>query len=248
MDTASSEENYKTMKISIETTQNVIIEYERASIGDRMLAYAIDMSILIAYELIILFLFSQLKVLDNMPLIILFSSVPFLFYDLVSEILLDGQTVGKMVRKIRIVSLEGKEPNIGHYILRWLLRPIDFWICLGGVALISMIMNKKGQRLGDLLASTCVVSTKQKTDFSATIFPEMEEEYTPSFLQADRLTDSDMRLIKAVIANHLKDGSEPPLRMMSEKVKEMLGISSDMPPLLLLQTIVKDYYYITAGY
>ena len=68
-----------------------------------------------------------------------------------------GQTVGKMVMKIRVVDEKtGKNITIEQALVRNILRIIDNQI-IGLVAVILIAVIEKKQRLGDILAKTVVV-------------------------------------------------------------------------------------------
>jgi uncharacterized RDD family membrane protein YckC len=94
-------------KLYITTTQNVPLFFTPASIGERMLGYIIDMIVKASYVISLYYLFRYLKLLDvfiNMETwgqIALFLAIysPVAFYSLVSESLMEGRTLGKMVVK-----------------------------------------------------------------------------------------------------------------------------------------------------
>ena len=97
-------------EIQIETTQNVTIEYKIGSVGDRIIATLIDLLILIGYTIALVLLISQLKLkLGIAGVIILY--IPAFFYDLLCETFLNGQSFGKKIRKIKVVKLDGSQPN-----------------------------------------------------------------------------------------------------------------------------------------
>ncbi|MCB0292299.1 MAG: RDD family protein, partial [Calditrichaeota bacterium] len=52
-------------QLKIHTTQNVAIQYEIASIGDRLLAYLIDMLLVVVYALFIIFVIAPLELLPD---------------------------------------------------------------------------------------------------------------------------------------------------------------------------------------
>ena len=92
--------------IQIETTQNVTLEYTPASVGDRILAYLIDSLIIIAWLIMFIFIGVGLGInsrSNGAPFVVLFviGFLPLMFYNLVSELLMNGQTVGKKAMSIR---------------------------------------------------------------------------------------------------------------------------------------------------
>lgn len=233
------------MKIQVETTQNVNIEYELASLGDRILAYGIDFSIIAAYELIVWQLLSALDIFNMLTQVVLMG-MPFFLYELVCEVLMNGQTFGKRVRDMKVISLTGRQPSISAYLLRWLLRPIDFGIAFGGVSVMTIVLSGKGQRLGDLVANTSVISTKQKVANTTTLFPNIDPDYTPVYMAASKLTDDDIRLIKEVLRDYHESRQSKPLQLLYTKVVEFLEIETEEKPLQFLKSVLKDYHHLTS--
>ena len=114
--------------IKITTSQNIDLEYDLASVGERILAWLLDVAVFVAYFIIIAITISAVSnlgsFLDKNPWIGVFLSVPFIFYNLVCDIWLNGQTIGKRVMKIKVISLNGEQATIGQYMIRWLFRVV----------------------------------------------------------------------------------------------------------------------------
>ncbi|MGB0522796.1 MAG: RDD family protein [Flammeovirgaceae bacterium] len=235
------------MKIQIETTQHVHIEYELASIGDRIVAYLIDFGVIVAYELVMWRILVALDLFNTVTQIVLMA-MPFFLYDLISEIALDGRSLGKIARKIKIISLNGRQPALASYLLRWLLRPIDFGVSFGGISIITMILTGKGQRLGDLVGNTAVISTQQKIKGSTTLLPQIDPDYEPTYTEVTQLTDEEIRLIREVLRDfHLSQGKQSePLLLLTNKVTDFLGIETEEKPFQFLKTVLKDYHHLTS--
>ena len=63
-----------------------------------------------------------------------------------SEWLLNGRSVGKIALGIRVVMIDGSQPGIGAYLLRWVLRIVESVGFLGGVVpIITVAANGRGQ-------------------------------------------------------------------------------------------------------
>ena len=236
-------------KIQIETTQNVTIDYDVASIGDRILAALIDYLIIFGYVIAILIVASILE--NSFPRSIAFWVIiylPIFFYDLVFELFLDGQSVGKKFRKIKVVKLDGSQPSFINYFLRWIIRPIDVTFTYGTVAMITMFINGKGQRLGDLAANTSIIKLKKDLVLEDTIFRKVEETYEVQFPEAANLSDYDIGIIQEVleqlgkITDHIV--YEEILIKTRNEITHKMGISSGIKPLSFLYTVMKDYNYI----
>lgn len=74
-----------------------------------------------------------------------------------------GQTIGKRILKIKVVSNNLKPCGIGQAFVRYFFGFFDL-IFLSGI--IISIINKKNKRIGDLVANTIVIQIKKTTDYS----------------------------------------------------------------------------------
>lgn len=133
--------------ISITTSQNIELEYELGSLGDRIMGRILDFLVLISYVLILFAIigFGNFeKFLDNNTwFIIIFIGIPIVFYDLLSEMFLNGQSLGKKIMGIKIIALNGEQASFGQYLIRWLFRLVDFSISGSLVALIMVAVTEK---------------------------------------------------------------------------------------------------------
>lgn len=226
--------------IRVRTAQNVFIEYPVASLGDRMLAFFIDAIILTAYNFLCYFILDEYSLSTTVSVLVV--TVPFLLYHPLFEILMNGQTPGKRQMRIKVVSLDGSSPTIGAYLMRWLFRLIEVFALRGALAIVTIAASGKGQRLGDIAAGTSVVKLVPPGAASSdNVFTSAEEGYEPSFPQAAQLNDRDISTIYDALAVSRDTGNGTPANMLTEKVKSVLGIESDLPPIKFLYTIIKDH-------
>jgi uncharacterized RDD family membrane protein YckC len=242
--------------ITVHTSQNIDIDYEVASLGDRILAYLIDGGIFfLVYILGIIIYFSSQGsgaavngVLVASLLIIYFAL--FVFYDLICELFLNGQSIGKRLMKIKVISLDGSQPTIGQYLLRWLFRIVDFTFTSGLCALISTAVSENKQRVGDMVAGTTLIKTVPRTKADHIAFTPVLENYEPTYPQVNQLNDRDIELIHEVIHTYMQTGNTTVVYNMAEKVREHLNVAprEDIDSLQFLQLIIKDYNYtLSAG-
>ena len=232
--------------ISVQTTQNVFIHHPVASVGDRILAYILDRIIVIAYVVAIIGLFINIEVNAVWPWIV-FLAGPWLFYHLLFEIFMNGQSPGKRVMNIQVVRLDGTQASVGDYILRWAFSLIDFYVLSGALAVIVIAAGGKGQRIGDMVAGTTVVKLVEPQQITANkIFITPEETYVPTFPQVTQLESRDIELIQRALDALTQFENEQPVLLVTEKIKSMLGIQTDLPPAEFLYTVVKDFNHITA--
>jgi len=150
--------------IRIVTPENIAFTYQLASIWQRLWAYFVDMMVLAFVELLIgimlMFMAGFLYFPGGLAIAIMFVSTFFLYWFLGAffETVWHGQTPGKRLLGIRVVSTEGQPINSFQAVIRNLLRIADLQpITCGGVAFIVMMCNKRFQRFGDLVCGTMVI-------------------------------------------------------------------------------------------
>lgn len=227
-------------QVHLDTAQNVAIDMEVAGIGDRVLAAMVDYFVLACYLVFLSALSSTLGV----RAIFLVGLVPFLTYFLLMEVFFDGQSIGKRLLHIRVVRIDGGAPTLGGYLLRWLLRFLDVELSSGMVGVVTILVNGKGQRLGDLAAGTTVVRVRPRVHLRDTLLARIEPDYTPVF-DVSPLSEEDLATVRAVYNTLLRDGrSRATLRIAARTkaaLEKKLGITSDLPPAAFLQTVLKDY-------
>lgn len=217
------------------------VEYAIASVGDRILAYLVDGAVLVAWFILVGIIISAVgSASEAIWMFLLFLPVP--FYHLVSEIFMNGQSLGKKALDIKVIKMAGHAPTIGDYLLRWILRIIDSGI----VAVIVIAINGKGQRLGDLAAGTTVIKTVQvrrRQPFQV----KLEEDYEIQFPQVANLTDKDMALMRQLLAKAVEHRNEVLLQRIAERAKEVMGVQTDLSDREFLKTLIKDYQHLMAG-
>lgn len=182
--------------VPISTTQNIDLEYKIAGVGDRILAFAFDMLVLASW--FILWGVLLVRPLGFKPWQLVFVLPPML-YSLLTELLLGGQTFGKMLLKIKVTPLDGSELSLGTCLIRWMLRIIDIWIMWGTIAIISILVSKKAQRLGDMATNTTAVKISNKNLFHETTYTEVPQDYTTVYPQSVNICDEDAATIKEVL-------------------------------------------------
>lgn len=242
-------------ELTINTTQNVNINFEAASVGERILAYLVDFLIKTAYIIVIAYFVFNLmglsEVMDDMDqwsaiaIIVLFL-LPYMFYSLVFESILEGQTLGKRLLKIKVVKIDGYQASFGDYLIRWILRIIDISISSGVVGLIAMIVNSKTQRLGDISAGTAVITLKNKVTINSTILEDIGDAYVPIYPLVIKLSDNDVRIIKETLNNALAKNDLDVIVKLKDKIEAVTGIKNQSGKSEdFIKTVIKDYNYYT---
>ncbi|MFD0939960.1 RDD family protein [Pedobacter boryungensis] len=237
--------------VKVNTSQHIDIDYPVAGLGERFAGWLIDMGLFIAIFLIFLILFSMTGLsgsglFDTIMLIIY--GVGYVFYDLLCEVFMNGQSIGKRLVKIKVISLNGAQASLGQYFIRWVFRIVDFpltsWV--GGLICVAVTENK--QRIGDIVAGTTLIKTVPRTQFQHIAFHPVAEEYNPVFDGVNQMTDRDIELVHEVLNTYYKTRNHDLIYHMAAKVSAHLGITvpSGMNELEFLSTVLMDYNQLTS--
>ncbi|MFS4416802.1 RDD family protein [Maribacter sp. 2307ULW6-5] len=233
-------------QFQIETAQNVGISQNAAHLGDRMLAFLIDTLVIVIYYVLAFWLLVLLNVdpADQWALSLVMLLPGFLYY-LLLESLMDGQTLGKQAMQLRVVKLDGSKPSFASYFIRWMLRLLDVSISSGGVAVFTILLSGKGQRVGDIAAGTTVISEKKRIFLKDTLWRQLPEDYSPRFPQVTIFSDREMQTIKEVYEKARGKGDHKVVLSLSNKIVGLMDVKTDLKPMELVDAVISDYCYYT---
>ncbi|MFN4197881.1 MAG: RDD family protein [Flavobacterium sp.] len=245
-------------ELSIVTTQNVHINFNTAHIGDRILAYVIDLVVKVAYFLVLIYLIGNIGFVERffnsldsdysrIVLLVTFL-LPYFLYSLVLESLWEGQTIGKRIMKIKVVKIDGFQASFGDYLILCIFRLVDINITSVIIGLVLILFSSKNQRLGDMTAGTAVISLKNNININHTILEEINEQYVPIYPQVIKLSDNDMRIIKETYEKASATRDFGTLIKLRTKVEQVTGIKNQSGnDIDFIRTVLKDYNYYTQG-
>ena len=243
-------------EIQITTTQNVNLDFKSAELNHRIFAWLIDVLIKSAYIGVLVYILFEVFHLKKyfigldswsiMALCIVLGT-PLIFYTLILETLLGGQTVGKKVLKIKVLKVDGYQTGFIDFFIRWVMRIVDVNMFSGFVALISIGSSQKGQRLGGLASGTAVVSLRNKINISHTILEEnIETNYVPTYSSVIKLSDNDVRIVKENFLKAKAKTDHGLLLKLKDKVEIVIGVEKKEETVeQFLETIIKDYNHYT---
>ena len=255
-------------RLQVNTSFNIDLQFETSPFHRRFFAWLTDYLIMTLYTYImslILAISFSLSSASEFGITELLLTLPVLVYHFLFEVFFNGQSPGKRIFRIQVVSMNGQQASISQYLLRWLMRFIDFGLFWGLVFLINgsvflgMILmlasigsfilffsTPYNQRLGDLVAGTTVVVKKLAYQLSDTIFKEIDmTDYQVHFPAVMRLSDKDINIIDNIVRQHTKSDISNYVNTVAEKIKSVLKIESSMPDELFLETLLRDYNYLS---
>lgn len=241
-------------QLSINTTQNVNINFTAASVGDRILGQLLDSLVKIAYGImvyIIVQIFSLENLFDGLDqwsiiAIISVIGLPVMFYSLIQESLWEGQTIGKKLMKVKVIKLDGYQAGFGDYLIRWLFRLIDISVGNGVIGLITIISSSKNQRLGDMAAGTAIISLKNNININHTIIQDINSDYLPTYPLVIKLSDNDVRIVKETFETAVLQKDFVTLSKLANKISTVTGIKNTSgTDTDFIRVVLKDYNFYT---
>lgn len=149
-------------RLEIETPDHVVLRYQLAGAGNRGFAAMVDFLIAVILMFAIGFAFQALttieQTLDDWSgwVVLLELLIAWLYFVLL-EWLWNGQTIGKRLFGLRVISEDGEPARFVAVIVRNLVRVVDFLPLLYGLGLVTLIVSPRSQRLGDYAGGTFVV-------------------------------------------------------------------------------------------
>jgi uncharacterized RDD family membrane protein YckC len=245
------------ISVKLDTGFNIEVDFPISPFHRRMFAWCIDALVMYLYFILSYRTFAYRETSTHWLMTL--GGIPVLIYYPVLEILTNGQTVGKKLLGIRVITLEGGQASISQYLLRWMFRAADFpiWIffaiaqgalpwyssILAFSGLACVIISDKSQRIGDIVAGTIVIFTRSKTSWQDTVFTELEADYKPRYPQVMNMSDKDLNSLKLIIDNVKKNKNHDLAFRIAERIKSKLNMQGDQDALDFLETLLKDYNY-----
>jgi uncharacterized RDD family membrane protein YckC len=238
--------------IKINTTQNVTLSYPAAGVGPRILAGLLDMVFVYAYYIIVYTIFYWLFIRRRnygggepsdtseqvMMGILILCLLPALLYHLLCETFLNGQSFGKKIVKIKVVKLDGTQPNFGSYLIRSMFRIIDRPL----IALITVAVSEKSQRFGDMVAGTTVIQMNRPVSIKETILHRQNPDYKIVYSQVAMMSDADANIIREVLQFSRNEDQPQHIAMLAQKIKSKYGIAEvKQNDAAFLNTLLADY-------
>ena len=194
--------------LSVETPEQISINYQKAGIGSRFYAALLD-TLLLGLIFFIGFYVNENFIMEFGEVIgnwlgaiggILIFAMLWSYY-MVFEITTNGQSPGKLALGIRVIKEGGYPISFGDSAIRNLVRVVDFLPLFYATGLITMLINGNWQRLGDLAAGTLVVKTSRKKnlDLNQPISPiniTLEEHLYTDWIKPQLLSNTELDSIK----------------------------------------------------
>lgn len=229
--------------IEISTSHNIVVRFELASTTQRFLAWFIDIILLTIISLLVL------TIAQNELVYWLFFFPLWTFYHFFWEVFNKGQSPGKMLLKIRVVTLKGRTPLVIDYFTRWIFRIIDIGFSLGTMAVIFIASSGKSQRIGDVLAQTSVVRSRNENEVSLDSIKKLDRKEGIKYPEIVQYSDEDMLLLKQSLLRYKQSPNEATKNVLisiADDITKRLKIKlKDKRILEFLDDVLYEYILLT---
>jgi uncharacterized RDD family membrane protein YckC len=227
-------------RIEIVTPENIAFQYRVAGPFRRLPAYLIDVMLRTVVIFVAAFVISLATgLLGQFGLGVGMLMVGWFvldwFYGGLFEAYWNGQTPGKRLMRIRVVSDEGQPINGVQAVLRNFLRSVDAMpvalvVPTYLLGLLSVSMNNRFQRLGDLAAGTMVIVEEPQRHYGVARVSEPEAIRLAADLPANLAIS---RSLARALSSYVQRRQAFPWRRRAEiamHVAEPMRIKLELPP------------------
>lgn len=150
------------------TGDAVLLDLRAASFPTRMLSAAIDgilqLVLLVGGMVAMVWTASWAELDDGLVAagIVVVTVLAYIGYPVLSELLLKGRSVGRLVLGTRVVRDDGGPVHLRQSLLRAVMAMLEIWSTAGTIALTCAVIDRRSRRVGDLLAGTMVIQERMR--------------------------------------------------------------------------------------
>jgi len=241
-------------KLTIETPEQIPLEFPLAGIGSRFLAAAVDyliqfvagMTLVVGGMLIMAALQGSASTQIWIIAIGVFIYFAIQFgYFAGFEAWWNGQTPGKRSLHLRVIKDSGRPITVYESVARNLLRIVDSLPGFYGIGIVTMLFSSQNKRLGDYVAGTVVVHEQPLAD-KAKVGWTFAEAGIPSEYDVSQLSPEEFQLMETFLLRRQKLGVEVRNSMARQivlRVSAKLKISAPegQSPEALLEKLAIEY-------
>lgn len=183
--------------------------------------------------------------------VLLISGAAVLFlYQMFFELLWKGQTPGKRALGLRVLQADGRPADYVQIVGRNLMRIVDFLPALYSAGVLTILLTRHNQRLGDLVAGTVVVREGRAARFVLAV-PELNRTPTvsPALLRErlSRLQDGDLEPVRAFLARRW-DLPEAVRRDLARRMVQALCSRMDwQQPVTQAEEFLEEVLWVRTG-
>lgn len=225
-------------KLTIETPEQIELEFPVAGLGSRGMALLIDTLIQLMVVIVVIVLMELISPDLSRYWVTagkwLTAAVIFLMFCLywgyfaIFEVFWNGQTPGKRQAHIRVITASGRPITVFEAIARNILRAVDSQLGYV-VGAIAIAVDKKNRRLGDMVAGTVVVHELQEQGDSYWYAQQSTAATTPSVEAITAMTAQEFQLIETFLNRRL-DLPYEQRQQTARSIAVHIGARLNVPP------------------
>lgn len=240
-------------KLSIDTPEQVALEFSLATVGSRFLAVAIDTAIQVAGGIALFIVVAVLFWLTSagaaaarpwvMSVFVIGAFLIYYAYFAVFEALWNGQTPGKRAIGLRVIHATGRPVSVWEAVLRNVVRIADQMPAIYAVGIVSVFLTERSQRLGDLAAGTVVVHERLGEAGLEALAPEGGAAPLTQY-GATKLTPEEIAVIELFFRRRGQLDGHARIRsahQIARRVRDRLEISAMIDDEQLLEEVVAEF-------
>lgn len=209
------------------TPEAVTIVVDVAGLGSRTIAWLVDTLIQLALVIPILIGVGIGEVTSMVEIVVIYVVIFLILwaYFPLFEFFGQGRTPGKRAQRLRVVRTDGQPAGGAAIMVRNLIRTVDVFL-FPFLAVISMIVSTRAQRLGDLAAGTMVVREGKLTAPRPLTLPDRADLPT---VDATGLSEQEYDVIRSFLAR--RPSLDPParLRLAAQLASPLHGRIGSLP-------------------
>jgi uncharacterized RDD family membrane protein YckC len=209
------------------TPEAVTISVDVAGLGSRMIAWFLDTLIQLAIVVPIAIGVGTGDLSGTVELVVL-SLVLFLIvwgYYPLFEFFWQGRTPGKRAQRLRVMRTDGQPAGGAAILVRNLIRILEVFL-FPFLAVISMIVTARAQRLGDLAAGTVVVRDRRLIAPQAVALPGRSD--LPA-VDATGLSEREYDVIRSFLARRSSLDPSARWRLAAQLASGLRGRVGSLP-------------------
>lgn len=236
--------------VEIVTPENIAFHYQLAGPFRRLPAFLLDMLIRFGILTLLWIILGFAGALTRMSGMMTAGGLIFWFllewfYGGVFETWMNGQTPGKWVLGIRVLSVDGQPINGIQAVMRNLLRGVDMlpMVGIGMLGLVAMTMTKRFQRIGDLVCGTIVVIEERKWLTGVAKLDDPRVAQLANYIPADYRVSRTLAKTLAAYVDRRRFFSIPRRREVARHLAEPLLIEFGFPRDTSFDLLLCALYY-----
>jgi uncharacterized RDD family membrane protein YckC len=221
-------------KLTIDTPEQIALEFPLAGAGSRFLAIVIDTLIQLGVFAVLGLVALAAAALGTRgytgaatwvaALLLFLGFLVYYGYFAAFEVAWSGQTPGKRAVGIRVIRLSGQPVTPFDAILRNLLRIVDQLPGIYAVGVLSIFFTSRNQRLGDLVAGTVVVLEHPAPAVQIPAFEAVSARLGGARLSTEEVEVIEMFLIRRnALPDHLRASTA---RQLADRIRSRLEVPS----------------------